>query len=212
MTKTTFNLADWLAAGCFIDSEALDMPSEVSARLYLDFAIRDLAEQDSIRTHVNAVSNAKRSLHFQVKTLSDALGFKQTGQKDSFPNRLGFCEKCGLLAPRILAKLNRLRNTQEHECYLPTRDEAEDFVDVVTLFLAATDRWLTNFPSSAHFEGTADGYLSSWSTHHLFVELKPGTGVVALTMLQTTLEPEQFAAAVHEEESLANFRCKNICV
>jgi hypothetical protein len=97
-------------------------------RLYLDFAIRDLTEQDSPRTHVNAVSNAKRSLHFQVDILADALGFKHTGQKDSFPNRLGFCEMWSG-SPAYSYKLNRLRNTQEHEYYLPTRGEAEDFVD-----------------------------------------------------------------------------------
>jgi hypothetical protein len=39
---------------------------------------------------------------------------------------------------RILRRLNSLRNTVEHEYYSPTRGESEDFVDVVALFLAAT--------------------------------------------------------------------------
>jgi hypothetical protein len=44
----------------------------------------------------------------------------------------------GVIAPRILSKLNQHRNELEHEYTCPDPETVEDFVDVVALFLEAT--------------------------------------------------------------------------
>src|SRR5262245_40283381 len=47
-------------------------------------------------------------------------------------------KELGVIAPRILSKINRHRNELEHEYTCPDPDSVEDFVDVVALFLEAT--------------------------------------------------------------------------
>lgn len=112
---------------------------------YLKFAVEDLNEILGERSLINALSNAKRALHFQLEILSKALGYNR--QSISFPNLLEFCSKCGVVSPKILIKLNKKRNMMEHEYYVPTKEEAEDFTDIVELFLSATNYIIRHFPT-----------------------------------------------------------------
>ncbi len=59
-----------------------------------------------------------------------------------------------MVTGRLLGKLNALRNSLEHEFAIPSAEDAETFVDVVELFLAATDRLMFNFPTQIEFEVT----------------------------------------------------------
>lgn len=129
-------------------STSMYLTGEPRPKTYLRFSHEDLKETDTRRGWVNAVSNAKRALHFQVDLLSEAFGIKKAklGRGVTFPKKLDFCVNCGIVGPRILHKLNALRNTVEHDYYLPEKEEAERFVDVVELFLTATDNLLRQFP------------------------------------------------------------------
>jgi hypothetical protein len=127
-------------------SEKIPIPDGPSPRSYLDFAVEDLAGS-SERSRVNALSNAKRALHFQVELIAGAYGFQRMSKRTSFYEKLEFCKRCGIVGPRILNKLNKVRNAVEHDYYIPTQAEVEDFVDVVELFLFGTDRFLTRFPA-----------------------------------------------------------------
>ncbi|MER2498864.1 hypothetical protein ABS858_22540 [Vibrio neptunius] len=137
------------------------------------------SEENQSRTLVNALSNAKRALHLQVETIAKSLGFVQ--QKRGFPNfhaYLGFCEKCGVVTPRILKKLNTVRNAVEHEYYIPTESETEDFIDVVELFLAATDKFIYQFPVDLEWlPGKVD---ESIKFDIRYVKLKPNSGTLTL--------------------------------
>jgi len=44
----------------------------------------------------------------------------------------------GVVAPKVLERLNKIRNRIEHDYYCPTIEEANDFIDVVELFPYAT--------------------------------------------------------------------------
>ncbi len=185
-----------------VTTTAVDAPGDRSARTYVDFADADLLDPDSKRTRVNAMSNAKRALHFQVDLLADALGFKQSPfkRKNSFPEKLDFCGKCGVVAPRILGKLNKLRNSLEHEYYMPARSESEDFLDVVTLFLHATDRLLEHFPCSVDLQ-TPDLFPDSCA-HRIWLnaQIEPGSGTLELTLHQLAMGRKRFRALAAIEE------------
>jgi len=143
----TINAADCLSFSEQSHGSDVDLEEDDSASKYLDFANADLDMEDSARARVNAVSSAKRALHRRVDSLAEGLGFEHyPSDKKDFPNKLAFCAKCGVTTPRIIGRLNTLRNKVEHDYYSPTRREAEDFVDAVALFLAATER-LMNFPT-----------------------------------------------------------------
>lgn len=113
---------------------------------YLRFANQDISEPDSPRTRINSLGNAKRALHMQVDLLSDALGFQRwPARRSGFPARLQFLGRFGLVTPRIVAKVNGLRNRVEHDYHIPDREVVEDYIDVVGLYLDATDKQVRSF-------------------------------------------------------------------
>jgi hypothetical protein len=173
-----------------------------SPQTYVDFATADLLEQNSKRTRVNAISNAKRALHFQVDLLSDALGFNQSPlrKRNNFPEKLNFCGKCGIVAPRILEKINRQRNALEHDYYIPTRPQSEDFLDVVMLFLGATNRLLAFFPCNVELT-SIDDFPDKRPQIFLSADLTPGAGVLKLTLNQMSIGLKKYLELAHIEKT-----------
>jgi len=121
--------------------------------VYLEFARADLSDTDCARSRVNALSNAKRALHWQAEALTDALGFRRwpRARPKHFPSRLEFLSECLLVTPAILKKLNTLRNEVEHRYVVPERGTLEDYVDVVELYLASSDPLVGAFPDLHEF-------------------------------------------------------------
>ncbi|MEH6577700.1 MAG: hypothetical protein V7731_11555 [Amphritea sp.] len=120
---------------------------------YLEFARKDLSDEDLTRSWVNAVSNAKRALHLQVEQICLVFGSEVLSKKSTrFPPKLDYLQKCGIVSPAILSKLNRIRNKVEHDYYFPTLEEAEDYVDIIELFIFATKNLLDRFPSNITFD------------------------------------------------------------
>ncbi len=129
--------------------ECIESSQEIDPRGYLQFSQTDLEASNDARSNINALTNAKRALHYQVELLVNAFGIKSLPKKERqhFPEKLEFCKKCSLTTPQILRRMNSMRNLVEHEYIVPERAEAEDFVDVVDLFISATDPFLNMFPS-----------------------------------------------------------------
>lgn len=123
-------------------------------RDYLKFAENDLDEasqhpSDVTRHAINAVSNAKRALHLQVESLCDSFsGGLLKGNLRSFPAKLEFLERCGVIGQRLLRKLNSVRNAVEHDYKFATLDDAELAVDVAELFIGHCRLYESRFPCS----------------------------------------------------------------
>jgi hypothetical protein len=131
-------------------------PLRIKPRDYLDFAQQDRSDGDSARHLINSVSNSKRALHLRMENLYEGFGgIAVAGKAWNFPILIDFLRKCGIVSPRILDRINRLRNAVEHEYYTPTLDEVETFLDVTELFLAATDALIGRQPSTIEFEHDA---------------------------------------------------------
>ncbi len=124
------------------------MVDEVWPSTYLSFAQRDLEDAKTNRNFVNCVANAKRAIHYQVDALSKAFSFElsQYSKANNFPSKYEFLKKCGVIAPRLMNRLNRLRNSIEHDYYIPSIEEAEEYVEIAELYLAATNQISINFP------------------------------------------------------------------
>lgn len=108
---------------------------------YLRFAAKDL-EQDLEHFHINALGNAKRAIDCTVDNLLSGFGLKRPR---SFPAKLEVVQSLGLLAPRIVRKVVRVRNLLEHEYYRPSVSEVEDAVDIATLFVEVAARPFRKF-------------------------------------------------------------------
>lgn len=165
----------------------IEYDSSISPAKYLSFSKKDLEVEKSERTLINAISNAKRALHLQVETISKAFGFKFRKSKNNvnFHDYLEYCEKCGVLTPKILKSINKIRNAVEHEYYIPTEIETEEFIDIIELFLAATDKYVYQFPES--LDVTLCHSLKSNHPALDNISLEPYTGEIKLQL--RTFEP-----------------------
>lgn len=171
-------------------SGRIPIPRGPKPATYLNFAKDDLNDAPSQRAWVNSLSNAKRALHFQVDLLSEAFGIKQAklGKRLSFPEKLKFCVDCGVVGPRILNKINHLRNAVEHDYYIPTKDEAEDFVDVVELFLSATNPLINNFHDWVELFTRKKGGSSTSILVH--IDFAPNKGVINISATKSNGKSE----------------------
>jgi hypothetical protein len=117
--------------------DSVNLPWDITPSQYLDFAQLDVAGEDA-RSAINALSNAKRALECQLDSLMIAFGMHEVASSWHVPQKLTFLKEIGVVAPRILTKINRYRNAMEHEYTYHPLETVADFVDVVALFLQAT--------------------------------------------------------------------------
>jgi len=123
---------------------------------YLAYAQADFEAEKDARTLVNTISNAKRALHYQVEGLADAFGWKHFKGKSDFPTKLNFLGLCGVLSPTIIRRINRMRNSVEHDYYIPTEDETLEYLEIVELYLGAVHYTATYFPDDIEAELMSD--------------------------------------------------------
>lgn len=168
---------------------------------YLQYARDDQAEGNDARCLVNAIGNAKRAFHLQVEMLCDAYGRRPVCGKTyaNFGTYLDFLAKCGVLSPNLLRKLNATRNKVEHDYSAPDSAQVEDYVDIVELFLMATQDLLVRFPESLDYELMKDDdYDESLALpEFISIEIKMTEGGIKLeagdaSLNWTPKDPEYF--------------------
>lgn len=122
---------------------------EISPTEFLNFAERDLEAGKDKRNIISALSNIKRALDCQIEiVIWDSGSLKQAkGELWGFPKKIEFLKMQKIVAPRILEKINKIRNLLEHEFKMPSVQDVEDALDVVTLFISYVQR-LHPIPSS----------------------------------------------------------------
>ena len=125
----------------FVDTNFETMPSE-----FISFAESDL-QSSFEHKYINALSNAKRALDCQADRLLKLFGYYQESQDKfwGFPKKIELIQEFEIIAPRVLNKINKTRNLMEHQYIKPKPDQVEDFLDVVSLFIASTDHYASNF-------------------------------------------------------------------
>ena len=112
----------------------IEFSTNIKPKDYIRFAEEDL-KISLEHSYINAMSNAKRAIDCQVDNLIAGFGLKK---RRNFPQKAEDVQNLGLVAPRILRKVMKIRNRMEHEYYKPTRDESEDAIDIAVLFVEAT--------------------------------------------------------------------------
>ena len=168
---------------------------------YLEFANQDLADGRSPRHLINAVSNAKRALHLEVETLCNKFGRNALNKKrfDNFPNLLRFIEKCGIVDGRIFNKINGLRNLVEHQYVIPSDEEAENFIDVVDLFLRSTKMLRSSIPYDIVLIGAIDD-SKKFSADFLVADFQKGQISIKISSLEDVRQRFTKEIDVNEEE------------
>ncbi len=149
MENITKVLRDTTARSRITSNQKIETSFKITSNEYLDFAIIDIEKSDT-RNIVNALSNAKRAIDSRIDTLLVGFTYYNTAQSKRWgvPTKLERLSKFGIIAPRILLKLNKKRNLLEHQFIIPSYEEVEDFIDVASLFIYATDSLVYQFPIS----------------------------------------------------------------
>lgn len=141
IAKTTYSSGSGLSPE-FPDFEL--MPFD-----YLEFAEQELAS-DSISSRIGCASNLKRATECEMDTLIHMLGLSK--QIKSFPKKVDFISKAGLISSRSLDKLNKIRNKMEHEYSIPEIDELEAYFDLASGFVHTVEGYLFMLTSHAEQE------------------------------------------------------------
>jgi hypothetical protein len=137
---------------------AVELPWELSADDYLEFAQSDFRE-DSTRGNVNAMGNAKRALHARIDAILFTTGFWERAQSKrwNFDSKAKLLAEIHVVAPGVLRRVNQLRNSVEHEYSAPDdRDRLEDFIDSIELFIYGTMHVASHRYSDVSFILTGD--------------------------------------------------------
>lgn len=121
-------------------SLSFDFPNfELMPFDYLEFAEQDLAVGSTL-SKIGCVSNLKRATECEMDTLLHVLGL--TGKYKNFVKKLDFIAQAGLLSPRSLEKLNKIRNKMEHEYAIPDLDELETYFDLASGFVHSLEGYI----------------------------------------------------------------------
>ncbi|HZU92397.1 MAG TPA: hypothetical protein VFF85_02165 [Microbacterium sp.] len=139
------------------------VPSSGSGSMFSAFELRPTdyvhqAEADLLHetdgANLNAVSNAKRAISCQIDEILFYFGYDALRWDNG--RKIRTVASMGITAPRILGKLNATRNLLEHSYRRVSRNEAEDAVDVATLFVAAASPVLRLFPGEFFIGAATD--------------------------------------------------------
>ena len=126
---------------------------EIKPTDFLEFAENDLMS-DYSHKDINALSNGKRALDCQLDSLLVAFNLYSVAQRHrwSFPKKVEVVNDLGIVAPRVLKKINKIRNLMEHEFARPNSEQISDFIDIAALFFAATDKYIYNLMYYSTFQ------------------------------------------------------------
>lgn len=148
ITILTKYLSDKSTVRCGWGTEFIDTAFETMPSEFIGFAENDL-QSTFAHKYINALSNSKRALDCQADRLLKLFGYYQEAKDKfwGFPKKLELIQRFEILAPRVLNKINKTRNLMEHQYIKPNAAQVEDFLDIVSLFIASTEHYASNFIS-----------------------------------------------------------------
>lgn len=156
--RQDFGLASW---------EYMAKPIfEIMPKDFLNFAKSDLKLKNK-RSSVNALSNAKRAIDSQIDSILYILGYYDKSRKEkwNFPKKIDFLNYLGIASPNVLKKINKSRNLLEHEYKYPHKEKVDDIIDIVDLFLRATEKIVNRIVHFFTFEISMYSKLSREGTN-----------------------------------------------
>jgi hypothetical protein len=175
---------------------------DLDAEAYLEFARSDLQGDDD-RSRVNAFTNAKRSIHYQVERSLWHLGFDPTTLPRSFPSRIDLLAELGLVPSGLVKRYNRQRNEIEHQYVCPDKETTGFVVELAELLALALTPQLRNIVAAMEVTvaGTKDRF---------WIRLVPGSHCIRIGESDVSLslanrtEWERYLRLVANSASIAD--------
>lgn len=145
---------------------------------FLRFANEDLKSTYGQRGIANCLTNCKRGIDCQIDDLIKKLGYLPLSRKKRwhFTQKIQFIRSIGVIAPRILEKVNTLRNELEHRFKMPSIDQAEDALDIASLFISYANIVRLPSLSTGIYGGIHVKYDYDEMSFSFFRQAKRGSG------------------------------------
>lgn len=140
---------------CWVESTGVErFPFQRTPSEFLEFADSDLKQTGS-QSAANALANAKRALDCQLDYFLATYGLSQVSTEKNWSTgkKISLMDDLGIVPASILHRINKARNDLEHRYEMPSPITAENSIDIVGLFVAATDLYLFPARYGTYFEG-----------------------------------------------------------
>jgi len=127
---------------------------EVNPKNYLKFAKKDIDSND-VRGRINAITNAKRAIDCQTDKIlsifkididralpqaaSEFIKLVNHKQNTGEKHNLKFIEALGIAPISLISKVRRLRHGLEHFYKSPSKEEADEAIELAELYINATE-------------------------------------------------------------------------
>lgn len=121
---------------------------DVDPMEFLQQAERDF-ESEHIGKELNCITNAKRAIVCQMDQILLSLGYGST--RWNIPKKIKKIKDLGIIAPRILSKVSKVRNQLEHEYLKPSSTEIEESLDIAALFVHYSQKVISPFEHEITF-------------------------------------------------------------
>ncbi len=185
----------------------LKMPFELKPKDFIQFAKNELKLEDD-ENLINSLSNIKRAIDCRSEELLYIFGYYKKSKKENwgFPKKTEFLERIGVVAPKILKKINRKRNELEHKFKKPTIEEVEDFYDIANLFLRYTDRYTKKEFEDCVCLGAITDKTDKYEQYpQLFFKLDSKKGKFDCCYKSLERDPLKFSVANNRDEDYIEF-------
>jgi hypothetical protein len=139
---------------CWVDTTGVEhFPFQTAPSEFLEFAENDLKQKGPQATG-NALANAKRALDCQLDYFLLTYGLTDVSNKQAWSTskKISLMDDLGIVPQSILHRVNKARNDFEHRYEMPSLITAENSIDIVGLFVAATDLYLFPARYGTYFE------------------------------------------------------------
>lgn len=183
----------------------INIQEDPSSNDYLQFARQDLADGQQPRHRINGLSNVKRALHLRLQDLCQGFGALNMRKFKGFPDYIAYIRKCGVVAPGILDRLNKVRNSVEHDYEIPSLEEVETFADTTELFISATDRWIDRHPCSVDFDGQVLDASEQYALYELIFHWESSAGTLKIRPVKSRQFADTLSVTFSAAENEAMF-------
>jgi len=139
-------------------------PNGIEPVEYLNFAKADIRSED-VRGAINAIGNAKRTIHLLIDCFFEILGLHKAYGKLNFPDKLSIIEKLEGFPTRLIQSLNEKRNFVEHDYQAVDIKEAQDFIEITEMFFRLCYPFLKHMIIGIHVGLKNDSRDIEWLLH-----------------------------------------------
>jgi hypothetical protein len=113
---------------------------------------------------IDIITTLKRSVDIRIRNLNDIYQFRNILFLKKTKSIIELLSQLEIIRPMMISKLNRIRNTIEHQDKAPpSHDECMELVDFTWYFLRSTDILIQHIPVTVIYDPKDGVYDTPWT-------------------------------------------------